>query len=181
MRVEHEEELAEELSEGNALGFIARSRQPTNNGVVYGGVAVVWRHSMGLFKQVPVKNEEHYEVLIAAGSLKGHSRKLVVVACYIPPGYSKQRGQGALDHVEDVVIEMKRKYQDPFIVVTGDFNQWKINGSLSGFNDIKETKIGNTRGNRAIDRFFTNMSRSEVRGRSGYLGPPRNRRRGTKC
>ena len=93
----------------------------------------------------------------------------MVVACYIPPGYTKQKGHGALDHVENVVIEMKRKYQDPFVVVTGNFNQWKIGECLSGFPDIKETKIGNTRGSRAIDRFFTNMSRSVVE--AGTLDP----------
>ena len=137
--------------------------------VAYGGVALVWRRSRGLFKQVDFKNPDNFEVVAAAGSLRGHSRKFVVVACYIPPGYTRQRGQAALDYIENVVIQVKRKYQDPFVAVAGDFNQWKLEDCLANFADINETKVGNTRGSKAIDRFFTNMSRSVVE--AGTLEP----------
>ena len=84
------------------------------------------------------------------------------MAAYLPPGYDKQRGRGALDYVEEVVIEVKRRYVDPFIVMAGDFNHWKIEESLSNFVDIKEVRVGSTRGSRSIDRVFLNVSRCVV-------------------
>lgn len=61
-------------------------------------------------------------MLAAAGSIRGHSRKFVVVACYIPPKYVRARGGQALEFIERVVIDLKRKYQDPYMTVAGDFN-----------------------------------------------------------
>ena len=115
---------------------------------------------MGAAFEVKLKNPGKYEVLTTAVSLRGHSRKLVVVACYIPPGYSRERGAGALEHVSEVVIDLKRRYKDPYIVVAGDFNQWKVGDYLEDFADIKEVEVGNSRGRRAIDRIFLNFTRS---------------------
>lgn len=89
--------------------------------------------------------------------LRGHSRKLAVVSCYIPPNYSRVRGLEALDHIEGVVIELKRKYQDPHIIIAGDFNQWKIENNLANFSDITEVQVGCTRGTKSIDRIFLNV------------------------
>ena len=52
--------------------------------VAYGGVAVVWREALGSFKQVDIEGGSDFKVLAAAGSLRGYTRKFVVVACYIP-------------------------------------------------------------------------------------------------
>ena len=84
-------ELSETLSEGSGLGPLVRNREPNNNGVSYGGVAVVWRKKFANFSEVKLKlkNEGRFEVLTASGSIKGHRRKLVVLACYIPPGYCR--------------------------------------------------------------------------------------------
>ena len=101
-------QLQEELSLGSGLGLFARNRRLKENGVSYSGVAVVWKESVGSFKEVKLKNKEGFELVAAAGSLKGQSRKLVVVACYIPPNYVKARGNLALDYIEGAVIELKR-------------------------------------------------------------------------
>ena len=61
-----------------------------------------------------------------------------------------------------LLLRFKRKYSDPFIVVAGNFNHWKVGDSLANFDNLKEVHVGNTRGNRAIDRVFTNVSRSVV-------------------
>ena len=135
----------------------------------YGGVAVVGRESLGKLERVHFKNPERYEVLVAAVSLKGHKRKLILVACYLPPGYTKLRGASALDYIEERVVEVKRKYKDPYVVVAGDFNQWRVEDCLANFADMREVEVGNTRGNRAIDRIFTNLSRSVVG--SGTVSP----------
>ena len=163
------DELREELVMGSGFGMVVRNRRPTVNGVCYGGVAVVWRESVGRLAEIQFKNPDGYEVLVGAISLRGHSRKLVIVACYLPPGYNKIRGNGALCYVEDVVIEAKRKYKDPYLLIAGDFNQWKIGNVLANFQDIKEVNIGSTRGDKAIDKIFVNFSRSVVG--SGTVDP----------
>ena len=92
--------------------------------------------------------------------MKGHSRKLVTVACYLPPNYNTARGRAALEHIEDVVREIKRSYVDPFIVVAGDFNQWTVGDALADFADIREVDVGPTRKDRCIDKIYTNFIRA---------------------
>ena len=154
------DELSQELSLGSGLGLLAKNREAASNGVTYGGVAVVWREAIGRVTEVKYKNPDKYEVLAVAVSLKGHARKFTIVACYLPPGYNKERGTAALEYIGGIIIDLKRRYKDPYIVVTGDFNQWKIGECLEDFVDIKEVEVGNTRGRRSIDRIFVNFSRS---------------------
>ena len=157
---EHLDKLKQDLSLGSGLGLEALNRKPGANGVAYGGVAVVWRESVGNLSRVTIKNPEAYEVIATAVSLKGHSRKLVLIACYIPPEYSRVRGNGALEFIENVVVELKRRFKDPYLVIGGDFNHWRIDEALGNFPGVKEIEIGPTRGSRSIDRLFVNVSRS---------------------
>ena len=55
---------------------------------------------------------------------------------------------------------MKRRFKDPYIVIAGDLNQWKVDDVLADFSDILEVKDGCTRKERAVDRIFLNVSRS---------------------
>ena len=89
-------------------------------------------------RELELPNPDNFEVLVALGSIPGYTRKLVLVACYLPPGYTVPRGNAALAYIEDVVLEVKRRYRDPFIVVGGNFNQWKVEGSLTEYPDIRE-------------------------------------------
>ena len=128
-----------ELVETAGLNMLTRCREAEANGVAYGGgVALVCT-----FKQVRIKNTDRYEMLVAAGSLPRHSRRLVVVACYVPQNYCKAIGEGAMDFILETVIEMKRRYKDPYVVVTGDFNQWRLD--LGDLADVREVDVGNTR------------------------------------
>ena len=68
-------------------------------------------------KAVKLHNPGKYEVVMAAGSLKGYSRKLVVVACYLPPNYPVARARKAMDFVAGCVTRAKRQFSDPFIIV----------------------------------------------------------------
>ena len=153
-------EIRETLHEKYSSGIITRNREAGPNGVAYGGVSVVWKESFAQMKELSYKNPDNFEVLTAAASLRGLSRKLVTICCYIPPNYLKKRAVSCMDHVVNIIVDVKRKYQDPYILVGGDFNQWKVDGALADFVDLKEVEVGNTRGGRSIDRIFTNMSRS---------------------
>ena len=72
------------LSRGAGIGMLYKNRKPLQNGVSYGGVAILLDERIGSFKKAKV-NDRGHEVSVAAGSIKGHSRKLVVIACYLPP------------------------------------------------------------------------------------------------
>ena len=85
----------QDLSLGCGLGIECLNREPNPNGVAYGGVAVCWNESLCSFRKFAIKNDERFEVLACVGSIRGHSRKLVVIACYIPPNYIKTRGDKA--------------------------------------------------------------------------------------
>ena len=38
--------------------------------------------------EVKFVNDENFEVVVAMGNIKGLSRKLLVIGCYIPPNYN---------------------------------------------------------------------------------------------
>ena len=168
---QNDKDLAQDLSLGAGLGMLSRGRHKNNRGVAHGGVAVVWKEGEVNMRKIKmnVRNDDDFEVLTVAGSMTGHSRKLVVVACYLPPNYCKKKGQAALEYIAEVIVEVKKKYKDPYLFIAGDFNQWKIEEPLQDFMDIREVEVGDTRGSRCIDRIFSNLGRSVTE--SGTLAP----------
>ena len=114
------DEDIDDLREGSGVGLLVRNRDPGSRGFSHGGVAVAFRGSRCSFAALQTHNPENYEVLAALGTIPGHSRKMLVLACYLPPGDSAARGHGCLDHIQDLLIQFKRKYSDPYIVVGGD-------------------------------------------------------------
>ena len=122
-----------------------------------------------MLKKLEYPNDDNFEVLPVVGSLKGTSRKLVVIATYLPPNYTVPRGAAALDYIENLIVHVKQKFKDPFIALGGDFNQWEGETAVAEFPDLREVDVGPTRGDRAIDRLFTNMGRSTIA--SGTVPP----------
>ena len=51
-----------------------------------------------------------------------------------------------MSFIRGAVTEMKRKFDDPYIVVSGDFNQWPTDEALEDFPDVSEVDVGPTRG-----------------------------------
>ena len=151
------DEDIEDLREGSGLGLMVRNRDPGARGHSHGGVGIVFRQSTCNFKELSFDNPERYEVIVALGTIPGHSRKMLVIACYLPPGDNAQRGNGCLDYIEDLIIRLKRKYSDPYLVIGGDFNQWKIHDVVANFPEILEAQVGPTRGSRCLDRIFSNL------------------------
>ena len=151
-----------DLVAGAGVGLICLNRDPNTLGVSHGGVAVAYRTETCSMKRVDMDNPDKFEVLVTIASLPGYSRRLVTVACYIPPGYNVPRGRAAVRYVEDVLMEVKRRYRDPFIVVAGDFNQWEIEEAIAEYPDLRESDVGPTRKDRCLDRIFTNFGRSEI-------------------
>ena len=139
---------------GTGVGFLVRNRRPGTRGTSHGGVAIAFKKGAVDLKKVDFSNEDESEVIVGLGSLPGHSRKIVVVGVYIPPNYSQARGQSCLDYLSDLILDIKRRYREPYIVIGGDFNQWGIAESLGDYPDIAEISVGATRGEQCLDRIF---------------------------
>ena len=150
----------EDLANGAGLGFLYRNRRANANGVAHGGVAVVYKKNACNMTKIEIQNSGDFEIIAALGNLPGYKEKLITIACYLPPNYSVPRGKAALAYIVDIVLEVKRRYKDPFLVVAGDFNQWRVDQALAEFPDMTEADVGPTRKDRCIDRIFTNFNRS---------------------
>lgn len=151
------EDDKQDLFLGAGISMMCKNRNRNDRGLVHGGVAVLYNEQICNFSRIDFKNEEDFEILAAAGKMPGLQRKIIVVACYIPPGYNVPRANRCLETISGIVIEAKRSYKDPYIIVTGDFNQWDLETALEEFRDLVECSAGPTRGNRVIDRTFTNL------------------------
>ena len=133
---------------------------PPVGGLSHGCVAIGYRSSEMVLKELDWPNPENFEVLCVVGNLRGHSRKVFVLAAYMPPGDLVPHGRACLAHIRDMIQMAKFKFNEPLIVTAGDFNQWDISGALSHYVDIEEVSAGPTRGSGTIDRVFVNFPRA---------------------
>ena len=163
------EREAEALLLGNGLRMTCLNRAPLPSGVAYGGVAIVIRDSIFKSKDYKFDNPERFEVLPLSLTHMNIARKILVIAAYIPPGYSVPRGRACLQHICDLVLDMKNKHPDPLLIIAGDFNQWEVGEALAEFSDMTEVLTPPTRGDRHIDKIFTNWA--EDISDSGCLPP----------
>ena len=150
-----------DLAGEHGLDVYALNRQDAaSNGRQYGGVAVFSRAASTSFKPFDMPNPEKFEVLCVTGRVSKLREKVAIIAVYIPPGYTKVDADCCVEYVSDMIAEVKRKLDSPIIVVGGDWNQWNLQPILNDHADLAEVDHGPTRGNRKIDRFLTNFSRS---------------------
>ena len=109
----------DDLLQGAGLGMLYRNRKANSRGVSHGGVAVLFREGALQLKAVKVHNPGKYEVLMTVGNIKGYTRKIIVIACYLPPNYNVSRGRRAMDFIARCVTKAKRQFDDPFILIGG--------------------------------------------------------------
>ena len=74
-----------------------------------------------------------------------------------------------MNHIRDLVLDIKNKCQDPYILIGGDFNQWEIGEALLDYPDIEEISTSPTRLDRNIDKIFINWKHEVTE--SGCLSP----------
>ena len=93
------------------------------------------------------------------GKIRGIAEKVVIVAVYLPPNYSKQRADSCLDYIADVISEAKRQFPSPMLVVGGNWNQWPVTHVCQEHPDLAEVENGPTRSGRKVDKFLVNFKR----------------------
>ena len=133
------------------LGVICKNRPVNAKGFSHGGVAILFRESLCFFKIIFLPNPGDFEVVVASTKFPGHSNQVIVVGCYVPPTYDHTRGTAAMEYIRDVVPQLKVTYRSPYIIVSGDFNQRKVDEALQDLNDLHEADVGPTRASRQID------------------------------
>ena len=166
---DHLEKDIVDLKYGAGIGLICKNRLPNDRGVAHGGVAIAYRTSSCRTSELALPNPDGHEVLCTVTSMPGYTRQLVTIACYMPPGLTVPAARACVRHVEDIIIEIRRRYKEPLILLGGDFNQWKIEEAVEDFADMREANVGFTRKEKCIDRLFTNFDRAQ---RSSGTVPP---------
>ena len=146
---------AEALLLGHGLTIQYLNRPPSINGVAHGGVAIVARASTTKYKEYTFPNPSNFEVLATTMTVDTIQRKFFIIAAYIPPNYTTSRGKDCLLHMNNMVLDIKRRFGDPYILVAGDFNQWDLQEAMQDYDDMVEVPTPPTRGDRRIDRMFT--------------------------
>ena len=159
---------SENLLLGSGIKLTTRNRTLVN-GLAHGGVAVLSRDATTTIKTCNYDNFDNYEVLPVEAKVQGLEKKVFIIATYIPPSYPVARGRGCLSYLNDIVLDIKRKNDSPWICVTGDFNQWQVGEELEDFPDLCEVLTLPTRNERRIDRIFLNWHDHLVE--SGCLPP----------
>ena len=121
-------------------------------------MAIIARDSTTKIRDFTFPNPDNFEVLTVCATVATIKRKFYLTAAYIPPNYTTARGKACLEHINNLVLNIKRNTQDPYILIAGDFNQWDVGLAVQDYADLVEVPTPATRGERHIDRIFTNWS-----------------------
>ena len=92
----------DDLLQATGIAMLVRNRTLAG-GLAHGGAAIAYRASEMTLRVLEWPNPDDFEVLCAAGNLKGFARKVFVVAAYMPPGDRVPRGKACLAHIRDVI------------------------------------------------------------------------------
>ena len=147
----------ENLLLGQGLVMKCLNRPPSINGVTHGGVAIIAKESSVRLAEYDFPNPERYEVLAVTAKVANIKSKFYIIGVYIPPNYVVARGRACLNHINDLVLEIKRTAENPLIVLAGDFNQWDVQEALLDYPEVQEVLTPPTREDRRIDKIFTNF------------------------
>ena len=116
------EEDIEGLCLGTGLGMVCLNRTTNDRGFSHGGVAVIFRASEITMRRVKLHNPHKYEVLMTIGMLTSCAWRVVMIACYLPPNSTVGRAREAMEFIAGAISEAKRRYDNPLVVLAGDYN-----------------------------------------------------------
>ena len=82
----------------------------------------------------------------------------MVLVAYIPPYYNAQQNASVLSYINDALTALKAKYDDPYIIVGGDFNGRRFVQAVREHPEIKSVTTGPTRNDAVLDIVGSNMN-----------------------
>ena len=150
--------LKDDTEYGHDVGIIAkhRPRRKNDSYVAGGGVAILYNKQLVALKEYTVcKN--NFEVVTAVGKLPNIKNKLIIISAYAPPRLTASQRDGLLKLIGDIINKAKRYFDDPFVVLGGDFNQTHAEAVTDRFADIKLLDSAATWGTHVLDKILTNL------------------------
>ena len=89
--------------------------------------------------------------------MKGNTRKIVVVAVYIPPKMTVDLFNKLSTSLTENILKIKDEIKDPYIIITGNLNQRSFSATLATYHEISEVKTPVSRGQSHLDLIYTNF------------------------
>ena len=123
---------------GQGLAMKCLNRPPSMNRVAHGGVAIIAKENSVKMAVYNFPNPESYEVLAVSARVEDIKSRFYIIGAYIPPNYLVAKGKACLSHINDLVLDIKTKAENPLIVLAGDFNQWNVQDALLDYPELNE-------------------------------------------
>ena len=147
-------ETLTDFSNQHGYTFFRKDRVGDRRG---GGVAICFKSETASFVKAKIPPSKH-EVFAAIGRRIGQRRKIVAVVVYVPPYYNAEQNKSLLNYVNDVVLALKAKYDNPYVFVGGDFNKRNFRTAVRDHPEIKAIVTEATRGNAVLDILGSNVN-----------------------
>lgn len=120
----------------------------------HGGVAIITCDSTTKTSPYSFPNPDMYEVWPISASVSFIKRIFFIIAAYIQPNYTVPTARGCVLYINNIILDIKNKNEDQFILLAGDFNQWKIEEAVQDYPDMMEISTPPTRNDRNINHIF---------------------------
>ena len=104
----------------------------------------------------------NFEILVAIGRRMGQRLKILVVAKYLAPSYDADTTEACLNEVNDTVLTLRRRYDNPYVIVAGDFNKRDMRKATANFPNIKPAHIPPTQGRSVLDIVMVSFTDSLI-------------------
>lgn len=144
--------MVEDFNSKSSYSFLQKDRQ-TRRG---GGIAICYNKNLIQMTKAKIPPSKH-EVYAAVGRQRDQRRK-IVMAIYVPPWYNAQQNQSLFNYTNDALMALKSKYENPIILMGGDFNRRDAREATRDFPEVKIVNTGPTRGMATLDLILSNES-----------------------
>ena len=146
--------ILEDFKHKTGYDFLRKDRDTGRRG---GGIAICFNTSRIQLAKAKIPPSKH-EVYASIGRRMGQRRKIAILAIYIPPWYNAEQNRSLFKYTNDAIMALKAKYEDPYIVVAGDFNRRDFSLATAEHPDIKPVTTSPTRGQAILDIIGSNIN-----------------------
>ena len=148
----------EDFTNKTGYGFIRKDRTTGRRG---GGIAICFDSTRIQMSRSKIPPSKH-EVLAAIGRRTGQRRKIAVVVAYVPPWYNSQENKSFYSYINDVILALKTKYENPIILIGADFNRRDMREATRDYPEMAPILTGPTRDQATLDAFVSNINHTII-------------------
>lgn len=146
-------EILQDFTSISDYSFIRRDRSDGRRG---GGVAICYNHKRIQMNMIKLPRTKH-EVIAAIGRRRGQKRKNSSSVC-LHFHYNFHQSRSCKRTINDFVLAIKNKYQNPYIAVMGDFNSRSFSEATADSPEIRPILTALTRDRSVLDIIGTNFN-----------------------